>query len=92
MLDPVAPEGQSATDYDQRHLLTYAELLDADADGVSWIDGSLSILGLDPREDPVASQICWQSHLARARWIRDAGLGLAIQAFGSTKRSVGSIR
>jgi hypothetical protein len=80
-LESVPPAG-GATDYDRLHLMTYAELLDADRDGVAWEQGASAILGLDPAADPEGARLCWDSHLARARWIVGEGLASAVEAFG----------
>ncbi|MCG7349867.1 hypothetical protein [Sphingomonas sp. ACRSK] len=86
-LDTVAPSGDAVFDYDRRHLLTYAELLDAEKDDIAWQDGALEILGIDPVIDAARAKICWDSHLARARWITGAGLRAAIAAFGEQART-----
>jgi len=87
-LDATAPSGDTVLDYDRRNLLTYAELLDAADAGVDWRDGSLDILGIDPVADADRARCCWDSHLARARWIIGEGLGAAIEAFGTLPRNV----
>ena len=81
MLRNVAPSGQ-VTDYDRQTLPVYAELLDADAAGVDWVEGARSILGLDASADRMTARRCWESHLARARWIVGEGLGSALETFG----------
>jgi hypothetical protein len=81
ILETIAPSG-GATDYDRSHLMTYAELLDAEARGVTWQQGASTILGFDPRADAEAARLCWDSHLARARWIVGEGLASAVEAFG----------
>lgn len=81
MIEPIAPTNETFVDYDRRNLLTYAELLDADAAGMGWEVGSLAILGIDPRLDLDAACRCWDSHLARARWITGDGLADAVEAF-----------
>ena len=83
-LQIVAPSGD-ATNYDQSHLMTYAELLDADRRGVGWEEGASEILGVDPVADPEAARLCWDSHLARARWITGEGLASAVEAFGHNR-------
>lgn len=85
-LDPVAPSIEGILDYDRRHLFTYAELLDAADAGIDWQAGSLAILGVDPDADGEQARCCWESHLARARWIVGDGLAEAIEAFGSLPR------
>ena len=81
MLRNVAPSGQ-VTIYDQQNLPVYAELLDAEAAGMDWGEGARLILGLDDAVDSETARKCWESHLARARWIVGEGLGSALQAFG----------
>lgn len=80
MLRNVAPSGQPS-DYDRRHLAVYAALLDADAVGAGWPDGARSILSSEVLADPAIAEACWQSHLARARWIVGEGLESALKAF-----------
>ncbi|MDT9598614.1 hypothetical protein [Sphingosinicella rhizophila] len=89
-LDRVAPKGGLVLDYDRRHLLIYAELLYAEAAGLDWQSGALDILGIDPLVDPDHARSCWDSHLARARWITSEGLDDAIEAFGNLPLHVGS--
>jgi hypothetical protein len=84
-LEREAPDGDVVL-YDHQHLLTYAELVDADDAGVCWSDGALGILGIDPAEDPDFAHCAWNSHLARARWIVGDGLHAAIEAFGVMPR------
>jgi len=85
-LQPVAPSEAVVLDYDRRHLLTYAELLDADDAGIGWQAGALEILGIDPVADADRARRCWDSHLARARWIVGSGLATAIETFGALAR------
>jgi hypothetical protein len=68
-----APEDEHVTDYDQRHFLTYARLIDADAGGFDWRESAAAILGLDVERDDLTVRACWDSHLARARWIATTG-------------------
>lgn len=86
-LDPEAPSGDEILAYDRWHLLTYAELLDAADAGIGWEAGSLAILGIDPATDAERARSCWDSHLARARWITGAGLVRATAAFGAQARA-----
>lgn len=81
MLRNVAPSGQ-VTEYDRQNLPVYAELLDADAAGIDWAEGARLILGLDVTVNGETTRKCWESHLARARWVVGEGLGSALQAFG----------
>jgi hypothetical protein len=77
----IAPS-DAVTVYDRRHLMTYAEILDADRHGVSWEEAASEILGVDPVADPETARVCWDIHLARARWIVGEGLASAVEAFG----------
>ena len=73
MIEHIAPTNVTVVDYDQCKFLTYAEVLDADATGIGWDIGALSILGIDLRIDGDANRRCWHSRLARARWITGDG-------------------
>ncbi len=61
------------TPYDERHFLTYARLLDADAEDADWRDAARIILLLDPQKDPERVRQCWQMHLDRAKWVATTG-------------------
>ena len=75
-----APSGEAVTDYDRCQLSLYAALLDAADASVPWRDAASAVMGIDPAE--VGAEICWRSHLDRARWIVGRGLAQAIEAFG----------
>ena len=79
----IAPTGD-VSDYDRRNLLIYAALIDADDAGMDWARGAAEILGFEPGFDRVLARGCWQTHLARARWIIGEGLASAVVAFGHT--------
>lgn len=73
---PVADEppwSETLTDYDQCHLVTYLRLLDADQDGADWREATRLVLGRDPDQAPDLGRRCWESHLARARWMTQTG-------------------
>lgn len=59
------------TDYDRAHLLVYAQLLDAAAAGRSETDMIAAILKLAPDAEGTRNSLA--RHLARARWMREAG-------------------
>lgn len=80
-LQDIAPTGEPR-DYDRSNLLTYAELIDADDCGMSWERGAVEILGFEPGFDLDLAQRCWETHVARARWIVGDGLASAVEAFG----------
>lgn len=68
-----APTDDKLTDYDRLHLITYIQLLDADADGIPWEEASLSILHIDPETEPKRAKRAHRSHLARAQWMTRVG-------------------
>lgn len=76
------------TAYDQQSLPVYAEMLDADDAGIGWEEGAHTILGLDIAIDEDTARRCWESHLARARWIIGEGLDAALLAFGEDPKSL----
>ena len=80
MLQPIAPTGQVSA-YDRQNLALYAALLDAEAAGTDWLESAIELMHLDP--DQAGAQLCWQSHLDRARWIVGEGLSEAVASFGS---------
>jgi hypothetical protein len=59
--------------YDERHLVTYIRLLDAEAEGAGWREVVSVIFGLDPEREPERARIVHESHLARARWMTETG-------------------
>jgi Uncharacterized conserved protein (DUF2285) len=68
-----APSEPSLTDYDRRHLITYLRLLDAAAADADWREVAQVVLGLDPEREPERARGCYDTHLARARWMTEAG-------------------
>ena len=67
------PENAGLTSYDERHLVTYLRLLDADTEGADWREAVQIIFGLDPEKEPERAQIVHSTHLARARWMTKVG-------------------
>lgn len=67
------PAGDRLSDYDQRHLATYLRLLDADEEGADWREIAKIIFGIDPEREPARARRVLDSHLQRARWMRDEG-------------------
>jgi hypothetical protein len=74
------PEATRPTAYDRRHLVIYLRLLDADAAGAPWEEVAHIVLGLDPAAEPERARRVWAAHLARARWMTEAGYGQLLQA------------
>lgn len=83
-LFPAAPQNH-VTDYDRRQLALYAALLDAEAAGMSWQAAAATVMQIDPDQEGSAS--CWESHIARARWIIGNGLGQAIEKFSKSENA-----
>jgi hypothetical protein len=67
------PESETLTAYDERNLITYLRLLDADEDGADWREVVLIIFGLDPEQEPERAKCVHDSHLARAQWMTKVG-------------------
>jgi hypothetical protein len=76
-LDPAvsdqAPDGDTLTDYDQEHFVTYLRLLDADAEGADWTEVALIVLHIDAKQEPQRARQAWESHLVRAKWMVEHG-------------------
>jgi len=68
-----APTGPDITIYDEEHFVTYLRLLDADKEGADWTEVARIVLHRDPSGDIVRARRCWESHLARARWMTKTG-------------------
>ncbi|TXI87201.1 MAG: DUF2285 domain-containing protein [Cupriavidus sp.] len=66
-----APSSDQVTEYDERHLVSYLQLLDADNEGADWQEAVKIIFGLDPKSANAAQ--VHASHLARARWMARDG-------------------
>jgi hypothetical protein len=79
-----APSDEVLTYYDRQHFLTYARLLDADKERADWKSSASKILQRDVEDDPQAAELCYRSHLARARWVVGAGLDKIQDSDGST--------
>jgi hypothetical protein len=72
-VDDVAPTAAILTGYDERHLVTYLRLLDADAGGADWQEVAKLVLHIDPTLEPARARRAWETHLARARWMTEKG-------------------
>lgn len=70
-VDDEAPTGDTLTVYGERHFVTYLRLLDAD--GADWTEVAQIVLHRDPAADLARTRRCWESHLARARWMTKTG-------------------
>jgi hypothetical protein len=72
-VDDAAPTADEITRYDQEHFVTYARLLDAETAGADWREVVSLVLHRDPYREPELSRQCWDSHVARARWVTTTG-------------------
>ncbi len=76
-LDPdvadTAPSDSVLTVYDEEHVITYLRLLDADAVGADWRDVARIVLHLDPEHESDRARSAFDSHLSRAKWMREHG-------------------
>lgn len=72
-VDDEAPTGDIITAYDEQHHVTYLRLLDADAAGANWTEVARIVLHRDPASDLTRTRRCWESHLARAKWMTKTG-------------------
>ncbi len=72
-VDDEAPTGPDITTYDEEHFVTYLRLLDADKEGADWTEVARIVLHRDPAADPARTRRCWETHLARARWMTKIG-------------------
>jgi hypothetical protein len=69
----VAPTDPTLTSYDERHLITYLRLLDADAEGVDWSEVAKIVLKINTDREPERARRAYDSHLARAKWMTEHG-------------------
>jgi len=67
------PQSNALTAYDRRHLVTYLRLLDADGEGADPAEVARIVLNIDPGQEPERARRAYHAHLARARWMMQAG-------------------
>ena len=67
------PQSDRLSAYDERHLVTYLRLLDAEKDEASWEEVVSIISAIDPASEPDRAQRVYATHLARARWMTEHG-------------------
>ena len=68
-----APDEPALTAYDKEHAVTYARLLDAEADSADWREVARIVLHIDPTSEPERARVAFESHLARAKWVARHG-------------------
>ena len=59
--------------YDARHFVTYLRLLEAAKEGAEWREVVKVTFGLDFEVESERARPVYESHLGRARWLREAG-------------------
>lgn len=67
------PYTERVNAYDEQHLAIYLRLLMAEEEGADWREVVQVIFGLDPAQEPARAKTVHESHLARARWMTEAG-------------------
>ena len=67
------PQSDRLSAYDERHLVTYLRLLDAEKDEASWEEAVSSTFAIDPASEPYRAQRVYATHLARAKWMTEHG-------------------
>jgi hypothetical protein len=68
-----APTDEALTPYDIEHAVTYARLLDADAEGADWREVAKIVLRIDPETELARAKRAHESHLAGAQWMTHTG-------------------
>jgi len=66
-----APTDSMLTAFDQKHIVAYLRLLDAD--GADWCDVARIVLHLDPDHEPDRARRAFENHLSRAKWMTEHG-------------------
>ena len=67
------PQMDRLSAYDERHLVTYLRLLDAEKEGAHWEEAVAIIFAIDPASEPDRAQRVYATHLARAKWMTQHG-------------------
>jgi hypothetical protein len=67
------PHTERVSAYDEQHLAIYLRLLMAEEERADWREVVQVIFGLNPAQEPARAKTVHESHLARARWMPEAG-------------------
>jgi hypothetical protein len=67
------PQTERVSDYDERHFVTYLRILEAGKENASWQEVAAVVFGLNVAADPGRAKRVYDSHLARAKWMSEAG-------------------
>lgn len=73
------PNGPELTDYDRRHQKLLMRLHDSADEGADWREAVRVLFGLDPEREPERARRIYDSHLARARWMKKDGYKLLLR-------------
>ena len=74
----IAPWSEALTDYDLEHLAVYLRVLDAEAERADWREVARVVLRRGADETEAHARRCWDTHLARARWMTTTGYRLLL--------------
>jgi hypothetical protein len=77
----VAPDDPVLTAYDEQQIITYIQLLDANAENADWREVARIVLHLDPDREPDRALRAYESHLGRAKWMTSHGYRLLLRGF-----------
>jgi len=69
----IAPTGERLTEYDRELAPLYLRLLDAEEAGAPWEEAARRLLRIEPEQHRDRARLRFETHLARARWMRDVG-------------------
>lgn len=64
-----APDEPALTSYDEQHAVTYARLLDAEADNADWHEVARIVLRIDPVSEPARARGAYE-----VIWLAPSGL------------------
>jgi hypothetical protein len=68
-----APSDRVLTPYDEKHIVTYLRLLQAEGEGADWREVARIVLHIDPKGEPDRARTAYESHLERAKWATERG-------------------
>jgi hypothetical protein len=61
------------TVYDERHVVTYMRLLEAEKKGADWKEVTRLVLHIDAERELDRARNAYLTHLARAKWVTEQG-------------------
>ena len=72
-VDNIAPTDGGLTVYDERHVVTYMRLLEAEKKGADWKEVTRLVLQIDAERELDRARNAYLTHLARAKWVTEQG-------------------